>query len=127
MFFLTSHTFVKKYHTNLIIPFVIGITCYILLFFVMKDSVDDELIDQYKYFTLALIIADICLVFYTTKCCSEPFKTYYTTIMQDTKVNRSNDDPDIILSSEINDIHIIHDTTISDSDSNISMFSISEK
>ena len=67
MFFSITSILIGKYYPSLITQFIIGCSCYILSFFIIKDVISNDCLDEYKYYILSLIIVDISFLVYNVK------------------------------------------------------------
>ncbi len=136
MFFLITHLLIGKYYPSVITQFIIGCTCYILIFFIIKDIINSDCIKQYKYYALSLIAVDASFIVYKTKCqmdSTKPIQPYQSVQLENKTENTSTDLKtgsihSVTLSSELNDFRITHDLSLSDGDiNNNSMFSTSDE
>ena len=134
MFFLMTNLVVRKYYSRIVTQFIIGCTCYIVIFFIIKDLISENIYEKYKYYVLFLIIVDTMFLLYSIRTSpikqintqpQEKFtvKTISENIISDTQNENT---PNLTLSSEINDFKITHDITLSDTMNNTSLFSTSE-
>lgn len=122
-----------KYYANLLTQFIIGCSCYILAFFIIKDIIGGTCFDEYKYYIMLLIAIDTCFIIYKAKCKIGSTKQIVENveINFDTKAEQTTTDGGTAnihsgtLMSEINDFKITHDLTISDNESSI--FSTSDE
>ena len=134
MFFLITHILIGKYYPSLVTQFIIGCTCYILSFFIIKDIIDEESFNECKYYVLSLIIADVIFIVYKTKSRINisAIKQFPNHIVKENKVENFTTDlktgstHSVTLSSEINDFKITHDLSITDPNDENSMFSTSD-
>ena len=135
MFFLIAHVLIGKYYPSLITQFIIGCTFYILTFFIIKDIIDADSIEQYKYYALSLIAIDASFIIYKSRCQTDTTKTVQPQqiIEPNNKIENITTDlktgtlQSISLSSEINDYRITHDLSLSESGNDNSMFSTSDE
>lgn len=67
MFFLLTHILIGKYYPNLITQFIIGCICYIVAYFLIRDTVSEEMYEQYKYYGFALVGIDTAFLIYKGK------------------------------------------------------------
>lgn len=134
MFFLTTNILIGKYYPNLFTQFIIGCACYILSFLIIKDIITLDNYKQYKYHVLCLIVIDTSYLIYLTnrKRHVQNINTQYEKIEPNQKLENISTDlktgsmPSITLSSEINDVRITHDLSLSDNQKN-SIFSTSDE
>ena len=135
MFFLITHVLMNKYYPSLITQFIIGCTFYILTFFIIKDIIDADSIEQYKYYALSLIAIDASFIIYKAKCQPDSTKPIQPQQIIEPKNKIENISTDlktgtlqsVSLSSEINDYRITHDLSLSESGNDNSMFSTSDE
>ena len=134
MFFLITHIIIGKYYPSLFTQFIIGCSCYVLSFLILKDMISSETFDQYKYYAVSLVAVDTAFMVYKAQSKS----TSKHTINQDEIIEsdkkpentstdlRTNSLPSVTLSSEINDYKITHDLSTSD-ENNYDLFSTSDE
>ena len=67
MFFLVTHILIGKYYPSLFTQFIIGCTCYILSFLIIKDVITDINFESCKYYVLALFAMDASFMIYKIK------------------------------------------------------------
>ncbi|XWV26061.1 hypothetical protein QJ857_gp1019 [Tupanvirus soda lake] len=135
MFFLITHILIGKYYPSLITQFIIGCTCYILSFLIIKDIISAQCFEQYKYYALSLIAVDTSFIIYKAKCSMNETKEVqpFQTIEIENKPENTTSDirtgslQSITLSSELNDFKITHDLSLSEPDNEDSMFSTSDE
>lgn len=107
-----THFLAGKYYPNIKTQFIIGCTCYILIFIMMMDFyINNQILTDFKYYILFLISVDISFVAYKTKT---NIKYKNKVIIRNIKPNQieklnSPSIDTITLSSEMNDLKIIHD------------------
>jgi hypothetical protein len=145
MFFLFTHMLIGKYYPSLITQFIIGCICYFLTFLIIRDIINNNCIEQYKYYALLLIAVDTSFIIYKAKCQIDSTK-----MVQPYETDKSNNNNDntttdlktgnfrtgsfqtasfhsVSLSSEINDFKITHDLSLSESNNDNTMFSTSDE
>lgn len=135
MFFLITHILIGKYYPSLMTQFIIGCTCYVLSFFIIKDIINNEFFEQYKYYALFLIVVDTTFIIYETKCNMNEEKTIkkFQNIQMDKKFDNVSTDIknensfSITLSSEMEDFKITHDLSLSESENENLFFSNSDE
>lgn len=135
MFFLITNIVIGKYYPNLVTQIIIGCTCYVLSFFIIKDVIDNESFNEYKYYILSLIAADFVFIAYKAKNCvnANSTKQFHQNIMKENKIDNTTSEQktgsmySVSLSSEINDFRITHDLSFSESNEENSMFSSSNE
>jgi hypothetical protein len=134
MFFLITHVLIGKYYPSLVTQFLIGCTCYMLSFLIIKDTIfDSDNFDQYKYYVLTLAAIDVTFIFCKTKSHVNAEKLSNKHVEPKPKIIKKENDPKtnnmytVTLTSEINDFRIIHDSSLSDSNVKKSMFSTSDE
>ena len=136
MFFLITHILINKHHPNLATQFIIGCTCYVVLFLIVQERFGWDRIEPYKYYILALIAIDVSFLVYQTKIEMRSRRQVETHIMiepvgrtdTDSMISRSPTTCSLhssTLSSEIDDYKISHDLDLT-SDDALTMFSTSE-
>ncbi len=134
MFFLITNIVIGKYYPSLVTQLIIGCACYALSFFIIKDVMDSESFNEYKYYILSLIAADIIFITYKAKKCINTKTTNQTfsNISKENKIDTTTSElktgsmHSVTLSSEINDFRISHDLSVSDPNDENSMFSTSD-
>ena len=133
MFFLITHLLIGKYYPSLFTQFIIGFSCYVLSFLLIKDIISDDCCDKYKYYALSLVAVDATYLIYRSK--SKMDKNDPTEKMSPIDNNtvvenisttdvKTGSIQSITLSSEINDYKITHELSLSDNDN--TMFSTSD-
>lgn len=136
MFFLITHILINKHHPNLVTQFIIGCTCYVVLFLIVQERFGWEVIEPYKYYILTLIAIDVGFLVYQTKSEMGSRQQVETHIMiepvgctdTDSMIDRSATTCSLhssTLSSEIDDYKISHDLDLT-SDDALTMFSSSD-
>lgn len=90
MYFMATNVLASKYYSSTLIQFLIGIICYFITFFVIRDIFTNNYGDEYKYSILIFLIIDTTFIIYKTKYI----------MMPDDKYN---------LQNKIMDYKIIHD------------------
>lgn len=132
MFFLITNIFIDKYYPSIITQFVIGCVFYILLFFIIKDIISVDYINNYKYYALILVIVDFIFIIYKAKTSYDNIQVSSTFIDINPVNAKSNisskgnsgTNTNTVLSSDKDDFKIVHDLSLS-SDFDNSMFSTS--
>jgi hypothetical protein len=134
MFFLITNTVIGKYYPNLVTQLILGFTCYMLSFLIIKDVIGTQCFNEYKYYILLLAVADVIFIVYKAKNCMDNngTKQSYHNILGENKSNNTTSESrtggmhSVTLSSEINDFKITHDLSLSESNNENSMFSTSD-
>lgn len=67
MFFLLTNISIGKCYPNIMTQFSIGIVCYAIIFFILKDFVTDKQYQKYKYYLGIAIVMDTAFLVYQYK------------------------------------------------------------
>jgi len=130
---------IGKYYPKFFTQFIIGCSCYVITFIILKDFISKRTYEKYKYYILSLIAVDISYLIYQAKTSGAKEKnTQQNKNITDAKTpEQSTTDAassaltgnqahtgsaqSVTLSSEVNDFRVTHD--LSSSDNNYSLFS----
>lgn len=136
MFFLITHITVGKYYTNFFTQFVIGCTCYMIFFLMLRDLISSQTYEKYKYYIFILIFVDLSFIIYKAKICNKndtKLQTISVVRMQPEQISSTDlptgSTPSITFSSsEVNDFKITHaNPSSSDDYDQYSLFSSENK
>ncbi|MEM0354031.1 MAG: hypothetical protein QXW79_00480 [Thermoplasmata archaeon] len=128
MFFLATNIIIGKYYPNFFVQFVIGCIAYIFVIIIVRDLMIFPTSEKYKYYILVLLLVDVIyLIHRSQNVKSSNKKIDEETKLKSMKNNQNVDSPgSISLSSEMDDIKVVHDIMSSETDP-YSLFSTSEK
>lgn len=110
MFFLVTYLLISKYYPNMITQLIIGCSCYILSFFVIRDFLSSGFFEHYKYYIMTIFAADVS--FFALKYKKSTVEKFIT----DTENN------DFIM-LDADDYKITHEIEISTTNPDTSIFS----
>lgn len=136
MFFFITHILVNNVCSNFVTHFIIGCTCYIVLFALINRCSEWKFLRTYRYFFLVLFTIDLWFIATHIKNKFASNKNIHHKVETDIPVRSSTIDTEQFsislhsstLSSEINDYHITHEIDVgTDTDTMYSMFSNSDK
>jgi hypothetical protein len=134
MFFLTTNVFIGKYYPSLLTQLIIGCTFYVTTFFIFKDIMSDDHIDDSKYYILILVILDASFLIYKIKTYRDNQRRKQSvSLNQSSKINndknlsKNNNIQNATLSSEMYDMKITHDLSAQDFNRDNQIFSASDE
>jgi hypothetical protein len=127
---------IYKYYPSMLTQFIIGCTCYVISFFIIKDIISLSIYEKYKYHIMALLMIDTSFLLYKhvyPKKNSKIFGNNANVITSPTRISEVTSDikttsqQSISFVSEIDDFKITHDISSSDTDYELFSSSTSDK
>lgn len=67
MFFLLTNISIGKYYPDIMTQFILGVVCYAIVFFILKDFITVKNYEAYKYYLGTAIIIDTTFLLYQYK------------------------------------------------------------
>jgi hypothetical protein len=67
MFFLLTNISIGKYYPDIMTQFILGVVCYAIVFFILKDFITAKNYEAYKYYLGTAIIIDTTFLLYQYK------------------------------------------------------------
>jgi hypothetical protein len=135
MFFLITHATFNKFYPNKFTQFVIGIIFYFVAFMILREIIDGDLYEEYKFHLVSLLIIDASYLIYLHHFSNRDANDKSDIINTQTPVNPSttsmfskndtdvknnnNASPsydDIYILSEMNDFKVMHDVSDTEHD-----------
>lgn len=113
---------IGKYYPNFFTQFLVGCVFYTIAFFILIDIIPEKIYNEYKYYMVTLISADLSFLVYKAKFTESPQKEEdEKNIIDNTDENTTerwnnytNSATTIDISSDINDFRITHDISSSE-------------
>lgn len=67
MFFLLTNISIGKYYPDIMTQFILGVVCYAIVFFILKDFITVKNYEAYKYYLGTAIVIDTTFLLYQYK------------------------------------------------------------
>lgn len=133
MFFLITHATFDKFYPSKFTQFVIGIIFYFVSFMILREIIDGDIYEEYKFHLVSLLIIDASYLVYLHNFSNKNTndKSDITTVQThdnsstismflkdntDVKKNDGSLDDDMYILSEMNDFRVIHDVSDTEHD-----------
>lgn len=88
MFFLLTNISIGKYYPDIMTQFILGVVCYAIIFFILKDFITVKNYEAYKYYLGTAIIIDTTFLLYQYKYNSIKTSGDYSNVSQTMTVDK---------------------------------------